>query len=376
MQTFTIFFGVAVIAIAIENFTANFHLVKSNDARTKGHQGMQSRVGKGYRYFLRGYTGTEKVIIRDGNKTPETRQLKKTNQEFFATNRIITIEYTNDHCCEPEDKNVIFTPDYPYKISTKDNKNNYFENWNCSACETSPSPKKRNQMDLQSRAKPREKPDECYKTREDDATDCLKCALVNDGQFCYPGNYTLEFESEDQCHDVTFSECGIPDTKYVEWDDTLVDEPGRTALSQCNQMCFQSQKCQFYRFNYQTRNCTFYDDRYKGQYCNIFAAPGGKSPKECLFVEEKHICDSIVDEECEYDGELLRKHLPGDILTAEVCNDQCEMRGTTCKYWIFKHQQNECILKRDGKKKCNVKSGQKMSVNDFKFCMKSFHKVE
>jgi len=46
MQTFTIFFGFAVIAIAIENFTANFHLVKSNDAGAKVYQENQSRGGK------------------------------------------------------------------------------------------------------------------------------------------------------------------------------------------------------------------------------------------------------------------------------------------------------------------------------------------
>jgi len=376
MQTFTIFFGFAVIAIAIENFTANFHLVKSNDAGAKVYQENQSRGGKpvnGFRYWLRGNTGKEIVKIRDGNKT-DTKPLTKENQPFVATNPIVTIEYTNDKCCEPEDQNVIFTPGYPYRLSTKDNNNDYFGNWNCSACAASHSPKMRNQMDLQSRARP--KPDKCYQTRKDDATDCLKCSLVSNGQFCYPGNYTIEFETEGQCYDVTFGECDIPPEHIYGHDDQLRNETGQTARSKCNVQCQARQRCKYYRWNSQTQDCIFIDDRYKAQFCNIWAAPAGKSASECLVVEKQHECDTMVKEDCEYSGEELYRYPQGEITSADVCKDNCDIKGDECKYWIFKKSENECILKKDGKKTCRVWSGIKMSLNDYDYCQGEFYKAQ
>jgi len=366
MQTFTIFFGFAVIAIAIENFTANFHLVKSNDARTKGHQEIQSRgAKKGFRYFLHGATGTEKVTIRDGNNTV-TKQLKKEDEELYATNPKITIEYTNDECCDPEDKNVLFTPDYKYKISTNDNKNNYFENWNCSTCYQMNSPKIKDQMNLQSRS---QKPDNCYKTRLGD--DCLKCSTVKDGQFCYPGNYTIEFKTEGKCDNVTFGECNIPQLNFLR-DDIFKDGFGHTGIWKCNKWCAQTESCKYYRYHHQTGNCTLWDNRYKAQYCNILAAPWDKTATACLKQDTWNICESIADEECEYDGQLEYEETPGEVVSPDICREQCEMRAPDCKYWIFKKQEKECILKRDGKRRCKVKSGEKMTVNDYGHCISEF----
>jgi len=365
MQTLTLFFGFAIVAIAMENYTAKLRFEKTSVAGAKGHREIQSRDKKGQRYFLRGVTGTETVIIRDGNNT-ETKTLTKENQEFKAINPRITIEYTNDECCEPEDKNVIFTPDYPIKISTKDNKNNYFENWNCSRCYTSNSPKSKDQMDLQSRS---EKPDLCFKTRLDD--DCLKCATVKDGQFCYPGNYTIEFKTEGQCDDVTFGECNIPVENYLR-NETFKDANGKTGIWYCNKYCTFTADCQYYRYNRQTHNCKLYDSRYKKEYCNIRAAPRDKDASECLKEDSWNKCDSIVDEDCEYDGVLLKDFEEGEIISRRDCYEMCQMRPD-CKYWIFKEQEKYCILKRDGQRTCKVTSGAAMPVNDYDFCGASFN---
>jgi len=373
MQTFTIFFGIAIVAIAMENFAAQFFHANSKDAGAKGHQEVQSRKVDGYRYLLRGYTGTEKVIIRDGNQTFR-RDLKKENQEFLATNPTVIIEYINDECCEPEDKNVIFTPAYPHKISTKDNKNDYFENWNCSACATSLSPKMRNPMDLQSR---RVKPDLCYLTRKDGIKDCDKCSLVNDGQFCYPGNYTLQFKTESQCLDVTFGECDIPLEDYLEHYDNLKPEGiVKDEKWKCNSMCSDFPKCQSYRYIYETNNCTLYQSRYKEEYCNIRAAPIDASAIECLFVESGHLCDTIVEEDCEYHGKLVNKFRQGSIASSDVCKEQCKVFAPDCKYWIYKDKEQECILRDSAKRTCSLKSGEKMTTRDYEFCNAEFNKAK
>jgi len=302
------------------------------------------------------------------------KDLTKDNLELIATNPTIIIEYINDECCEPEDKNVIFTPDYQYKISTKDNKNDYFKNWNCSACATSLSTKMRKPMDLQSR---RLKQDLCYLTRKDDFKDCAKCELVSDGQFCYPGNYTLQFKTESQCEDVTFGECDIPQEEFITYDDKLKGGLIQTAESKCNERCSVDTECLAWRFNRQTNNCTLWETRYKSEYCNIRAAPKDKSTEQCLFLDNNRICDTIVEEDCEYNGELLKGFRKGSIASPDACQRMCEKTyAPDCKYWIYKDLETECILKKDGKKKCSIVSGEKMTLNDYQFCEKKFNKVK
>merc|ERR1719334_93771 len=140
---------------------------KGSDGKNieSGHREIQSRDGNGHVYFLRGVTGTEKVIIREKGKKPITQTLKKGNQKFLATNPIITIEYTNDECCEPVDKNVMFTSRFEHRVSTNDNNNNYFENWNCTSCPTSNTKSRIKPMVRQSST---DKVDRCWKTRSKD----------------------------------------------------------------------------------------------------------------------------------------------------------------------------------------------------------------
>lgn len=78
MQTLTLFFAFAIVAIAMEKFTAEFLSVKTSDADAKGLPEIISRANPGYEFGLRGTSGKEKVIIRDGaNKTEATLDKKQ-----------------------------------------------------------------------------------------------------------------------------------------------------------------------------------------------------------------------------------------------------------------------------------------------------------
>jgi len=363
MQTFTKFFAFAIVAIAMEKFTAEFLFAKTSDADAKGLQEIQSRTPNGNKYLLRGVTGTEFVIITDGKDVIKT-QLNETNGIFYAKSPKITIEYTNDACCKP-DKNVLFTSatKIGYKISVMHKEKNYFENWNCSSCSAS---KSRNMVrtDLQSRRR-RPKVDNCYRTRTDD--DCAKCRTVKSGQFCYPGTYTIEFETAHQCEDVTFGECEWPPIKELK---TIPSE----STELCNRECYGSNLCNFYRYKNETNECTLFREKYRAEDCNIRAAPKDKSATECLFRDRDMDCDSMVAEDCEYTGELLREDAAGDVDSAETCQDRCTTQSD-CKYWVFYKREAKCILKKDGQKTCKIWSGQKMSINDYDYCFKYvFHK--
>ena len=78
----------------------------------------------------------------------------------------------------------------------------------------------------------------------------------------------------------------------------------------------------------------------------------------------KQICDSLLEEDCEYNGELLRRFKKGEIDGPTVCESQCRLRAPNCKYWIYHNRENLCILKRDGRKTCNGWGGPKVPSYD------------
>jgi len=366
MQTFTIFFGFAIVAIAMENFAANFFHVKSSDAGAKGVQEFQSRdeseIDGKYLYYLHGKTGTETVTIRDGNKTIK-KKLGQRDQPFKTSNPKIIIEFTNDECCEPTDKNVLFTPDYPFRISTNDNKNNYFKNWNCSSCSTPNTIDARKQMNLQSRS---QKVDMCYETRTTSVDDCTKCSLVKNGQFCYPGNYTIEFKTENQCKDVTVGGCDF------EHNILKAAEPADTD-NLCNILCGTYAGCRYWRFDRQKELCHFYKEEYRNLKCNTRAGPWGKKASTCLIQSNNNPCDSVLDEDCEYDGEELA-NTKGQVPTADACQYACQVRAKYgCKYWIYHTKEANCILKKSVSKNCTFVSSPPMDHNGYDACDTMYH---
>ena len=78
---------------------------------------------------------------------------------------------------------------------------------------------------------------------------------------------------------------------------------------------------------------------------------------DCLGDISHPICDSHVEEDCEYNGELLYRSRPGAVTQPNACQRLCEDGAPDCKYWIFDSSKNLCILKKDGRKTCDVSGG-------------------
>ena len=85
---------------------------------------------------------------------------------------------------------------------------------------------------------------------------------------------------------------------------------------------------------------------------------------DCLGEISHPICDSHVEEDCEYNGELLRRFEEGRISDPKVCQDLCKKRAPKCKYWIHHQTETLCIHMRDGRKTCNVLGGPKQPSYD------------
>jgi len=357
MQTFTLFFGFAIVAIAMENLTSKFLFVEPSDADAKGLPEVQSRAEGRYAYVLHGSTGKEKVKITDGKATKE-HILKKEKEKFKAINPKIIIDYINDECCNP-DMNVMFNQQYPVeKISTADNPfpQNYETKWNCSACQAV-SPR----MDLLSRG---DKDDRCWAVRNVTDDFCERCKLLERGVFCHPGKYTIEFKIKNQCKGVTFGGCDIPPEKIRGF-------RIRDSEQQCSMECQNAAECTFYRYNRETNNCTFMEQQMRGQYCNIWAGPREKSATQCLNVDNKQFCDFQLEEECDYNGKLLQKYPEGEVSSPASCQFNCKNLAPKCNTWIYHIKENVCILMEDEKKKCTSMGGPKQ--NSFEDCQNLNH---
>jgi len=351
MQTLTILFAFAIVAIAIENFTAEFLRVENSDADAKGLPEVQSRADGRFPYTLRGVTGIEKVTITDGNEV-ENRTLDK-ETEFLAKNPKIVIDFTNDECCKP-DRNIMFKSAYPNKVSTENNTfpQNYQTKWNCSSCPHNRMQDAKKRMNLLSRV---ELDDRCDVVRNTPDDFCDNCKILEEGptkQFCHPGKYTIEFETKGQCKGVTFGGCKDPTTARN------YEEPTKDA-QQCSKICSTQADCNFYKYNRDTGNCTFMMDQNRGLYCNIWAGPREKTGTQCLNMDNDQFCDYQLQEECEYDGKLLIRNPKGRITSPAGCQLDCKNREPLCKSWIYHRDEKLCILMRDEQKKCAVWAGVK-----------------
>ena len=78
---------------------------------------------------------------------------------------------------------------------------------------------------------------------------------------------------------------------------------------------------------------------------------------DCLVQLPKQECDSHLEEDCEYNGELLRRF--SGFGSAISCEEECKTQAPNCKYWIYNNREDLCILKRDGRKTCNGWGGPK-----------------
>jgi len=364
MQTLTLFFGFAIVAIAMENFTAKFRFEKTSVAGAKDNQGIQSRNDRTFKYTLRGITGEEKVIVTDGDDVQEYT-LNKTDTILHTTSDEITISYINDKCCNP-DRNVMFNTGEPKIISTANNTfpQNYQSNWNCSQCPYKIMQNATQRMKLLSR---QERYDRCRAvaltddgklTTEDD---CDNCEILDDGQFCQPGNYTVQFRNKNQCKGVTFGGCNVPEEIVLKPYDPKEIKNAKL----CQLACAGTDFCEFYTFNEQTEVCRLLRKDYRAS-CKIMAGPVDKKPTYCLEVEKGQLCDAEIEEQCEYTGKKVIDIPEGGSGQPGDCQKTCEDFAPECKYWIHDKTTNSCILKRDGSKTCAIWAGPKEP--SYQFC--------
>jgi len=163
-------------------------------------------------------------------------------------------------------------------------------------------------------------------------------------------------EVKNPCKDVTFGECDIKKSK-------VLSKMSQPSVQLCNAECYDTYNCTTYNYNKQTKECILATNKpldYR-TFCNIRAGPVDKSINYCVEHIKDQVCDSLLEEDCEYNGELLRSYDPGQIISAAFCQEACITKNWApkCKYWIFHNRERKCILKRDGRKKCNGWGGPK-----------------
>merc|ERR1712212_2814 len=160
------------------------------------------------------------------------------------------------------------------------------------------------------------------------------------------------------CKDVTFGECDTNGRKS-----NVISEKLQQNVQLCNKECNDTKNCTTYRYDNETKECTIMTDDYRKS-CNINAGPMDKDVTVCLRQISNQICDSHVEEDCEYNGELLRRFQEGRISDPKACQSLCKKRASECKYWIYHQTEALCIHMRDGRKTCNVLGGPKQPSYD------------
>merc|ERR1719430_737856 len=156
------------------------------------------------------------------------------------------------------------------------------------------------------------------------------------------------------CKDVTFGGCDLIKSKVLR-------KISLQTVQLCNEECDNTYKCTTYRFIDQTKECILTTNE-KGDYradCNIIAGPTDMVPSDCLMQIGNQICDFHLEEDCDYNGELLMKPSQGDVGDANTCQEFCKVRSRYCKYWIYHKREDLCILNRDGRRTCTAREGPK-----------------
>jgi len=166
------------------------------------------------------------------------------------------------------------------------------------------------------------------------------------------------------CKDATFGECDIEKSK-------ILSKTSQQSVQLCNAECYDTYNCTNYRYNNQTKECilttngepTILNSKVEFRSnCNIHAGPVDKFIDDCMKYNSDQVCNSHLEEDCEYNGELLREF--AGYGSAFDCESLCKWKDPDCKYWIYHNRENLCILKRDGRKTCNGWGGPKVPSYD------------
>merc|ERR1712212_1396956 len=122
------------------------------------------------------------------------------------------------------------------------------------------------------------------------------------------------------CKDVTFGGCDLQESKISS------KKPVQT-VQLCNEECYNTDNCTSYRYINETKECILATNttvKYRS-WCNIRAGPMDNDLYDCMVMNQ--ICDSHLEEECEYSGELVKRFRQGDITGSKPCQEQCQIRA-------------------------------------------------
>jgi len=186
-------------------------------------------------------------------------------------------------------------------------------------------------------------------------------AMKSIGVVCILTLLIAAIGADNPCKDITFGGC---ENEYVK--SKILSKKSLQTVQSCNAECYDTFNCTNYRYNNQTKECTLLTNQ-KGEYrdsCNIRAGPVDKTTFDCSEEIYGKTCGAHLEEDCEYNGELLRSFDDGQIVAADTCQELCE-GDADCKYWIYHTKEFLCILKRDGRKTCNVWGGPKEPSYDY-----------
>jgi len=156
------------------------------------------------------------------------------------------------------------------------------------------------------------------------------------------------------CKDVTFGKCDLA-RKFLS-------KKSQQTVQLCHADCYVTDNCTNYRYDNVTQECILMSGEYRGEMCDIIAGPVDKEARHCYAQKNKQRCEFHMEEDCEYDGELLER-FPEAISSPNACRDKCKFQKA-CKYWIYQMSEFLCILKRDGNRTCNVLGGPKQPSYD------------
>ena len=79
--------------------------------------------------------------------------------------------------------------------------------------------------------------------------------------------------------------------------------------------------------------------------------------EDCIISLEP-TCDMIMEEDCEYIGELVYTSPPGSIRTKDKCEDLCmDFEFLNCNYWSFVKSSSTCYLYTSQDRNCQAIGG-------------------
>jgi len=150
------------------------------------------------------------------------------------------------------------------------------------------------------------------------------------------------------CEDISVSNC-LDDDRYLLEEVTWLE-----SNDLCQYYCRIVHNCLMFRFDGKSCRLLRKDTNKE---CSIIGGPPEVSYYDCLGPQQDK-CETFIDEDCKYQGDVLIKPPPGTTSDGVECQEMCqEFKDIGCKYWVFLREEKSCTLYKSGKRKCLTKRG-------------------